>query len=834
MNKLAKLGIFLLIFLNLLPGGFVRDTVEVGHFFSSIHMFEYAFNHGFQFGVDIIDNVGPYGYLHYPYVYAGGAFGAKTLWFAIICFVYAYYATSLTKRIRSWPERLLFLFSVIFFSLQVAFPWYSFEVIPRLAILFSAIYFLTESREKISWRENVHIIFNGFFYAFLTLEKASNVYYLALLIFILSAYWFSRSRWQNVFWLVGSYLSGIAIFWLAAGQHLSALPTYFESMSFFINAYQEVLGQEMGMRNFRYGLFYCVVAAALIIFRLRLSLKGTRPQKELPEEIFRSVLVAALCFLTWKHGMLRSVFSYGTFLYTAPIIFAYLCFFPTTTTGKPTEPSFLMRFSSWPAWILRSTLFVVLLLIVWSNVASYENEINQKVEIVREFSARFSALVHYRPAQTLKDLDAKLEKLKHENALPLPLKMAMQSGRVDEFGTTPEILLLNDLDYRPRPVPITLIAGNSALNGKNGRYYQNPVTAPDFVLIEEFGLRSEDTLAYLSLLFNYQAVQTFKNWLVMEKRFSNWQSLALQKLPENQSRFDEWVSLAELQKSFLWVEIEAEPSMLGKMKRFFYKPDSVRLDILLNDGTTRSVPFSLAQLRSGFLINPVIRTRADVKWSILDKNEVPWDLAKAFRITLDAPKKSRLFQQEFKVKFSVVASRSPADANLVPVDLSKARSLVNLFAPSFPVTITKFPVNLFANEPRNDIDVTGLSGLESNGKESWRWATGPATHIMFFVDPASTDQARQLRLKFAFKNGVPILGQSVTIRLNGKVVRRFSSEEIAMHELTDADVALAANKGFNVLEIVYKDWVHDKKDISNDPRQLAVVFMHLSLQSVNK
>jgi hypothetical protein len=75
----------------------------------------------------------------------------------------------------------------------------------------------------------------------------------------------------------------------------------------------------------------------------------------------------------------------------------------------------------------------------------------------------------------------------------------------------------------------------------------------------------------------------------------------------------------------------------------------------------------------------------------------------------------------------------------------------------------------------------------------------------------------------------------VTIRLNGKDVRHFSSKEIAMHELTDADVMLTARKGVNVLEIVYKDWNHRRKDYAaHDSRQLAVVVMRLSLQKGNK
>lgn len=841
MNNLFKLGIFLLIFLNLLPASFVRDTVDVNHFFSSVHMFEYAFQHGFQFGLDFVDNVGPYGYLHYPYIYAGGAFWSKSLWFALICFVYAYYAAALIGRVRSWPERGLFLFAIIFFPFQSTSPFLSFEVIPRLAILFSAIYFLAGSRAKTSWHENAHIIFNGLFYAFLTLEKASNVYYLVLLVFVLSAYWLSTNQWRNSLSLVGTYLFGCAVFWLAAGQYrLSGLLDYFASMSFFIDAYQENLGTEVGGSIFLYGLFYCTVAAALIIFRLRLSFKVTRPQKGVPEEVFRSILVAALFFLTWKHGIFRGVQSFGTFMYTVPILFAYLCFYPIAAAGEHSEHSFLQRLSSWPAWISRSTLFIALLLVVWSNIisanwdASRENSYKVKHFSImwREFSNRFSDLVHYRPAQLIKDMDGKLERLRQENALPPSLKQAMKLGRVDEFGSVPEVIFLNDLDYRPRPIPITFIASNAALNEKNGRYYQNVATAPDYVLLDgDFGFRVSDSSAYLSLLFNYQAVNAFKNWLVLEKRASTWQHLELQKLQESKAHFGEWVSLAAQQKSFLWLEVDAESSFLGKIKRFFYKPDYVRLDILLEDGSTRSMLISLAQLRAGFFLNPFFKTKNEHFIAGQSKTDVPWYLVKAFRIAMSSPDNSHLFQKKFKVKFSAVASSSTSDAPRKPIDTALATSLINLTVKSFPVDVTKFPIDLFSNEKREDFNATGMSGLESNGTESWRWATGPSTRISFYVDPALPETASRYLLRFAFKNGASIPDQSVTIRLNEKDVYHFSAKEISSRPLIDAEVALAAKRGINVLEFVYQDWNHGKKDYAPDPRLLAVVIMRLSLDT---
>lgn len=141
-------------------------------------------------------------------------------------------------------------------------------------------------------------------------------------------------------------------------------------------------------------------------------------------------------------------------------------------------------------------------------------------------------------------------------------------------------------------------------------------------------------------------------------------------------------------------------------------------------------------------------------------------------------------------------------------------------------------IDLISREEPEDVLVEGLSGFESSDKESWRWATGSPTRIKFYAEPSVSERARQRLLKFAFKNGASIPGQTVTVRLNGKVVKYFSAQEIAMHELTETELLLSPRKGVNVLEFVYQDWNHGKKDYAaHDSRQLAVVVMRLSLQS---
>jgi hypothetical protein len=138
-------------------------------------------------------------------------------------------------------------------------------------------------------------------------------------------------------------------------------------------------------------------------------------------------------------------------------------------------------------------------------------------------------------------------------------------------------------------------------------------------------------------------------------------------------------------------------------------------------------------------------------------------------------------------------------------------------------------------ESRANISVEGFGDLESNDKERWRWALGPKTRVKFYVDPASPDRARRFVLKLSFKNGISIPDQCVTVRFNGKEMRHFSVAEMAAPYAIDADIALAAQKGVNVLEFIYQDWNRRKNTyVANDSRNLAVIFTRFALQRPQK
>lgn len=841
-NWYFHLLIIIFIFLNLLPSAFVIEPVNVTHFFSSHHLFEYASHHGFRYGIDIIDNVGPYGYLHYPYTYAGNVYWTKIIWFALVCSIYAYYANSLIEKFQTLPEKLIFLFVVVFFPLRINFPWSSFEAIPRLAVLFSALYFFTDSKEKKAWHEAIPIVFNGFFYAFLILEKASNVYYLMLIVMVLSLHWLVQKKWHNIFWLCGSVISGVLLFWLAAGQPFSGLLNYFKSMQFFIDSYQNIMPQPMNMRDFYYGICYCISVGIILLMRFITSFYLAPSWSE----FFRSILIAALVFLVWKHGMLRNLDSYSIFLFTMPIVISIICFYPMKTRADHVPENNLARLYTHRYFpLFRSICCLILLFVVWTNIKAYEQQTNSYRSVVREFANRLDALLHFRPIAKLNQLNEQFAQLKHDNALPASLKNTLGRHSVDEFGSVPEILLLNDLNYKPRPVPIDFIVANSALNNKNAQYYQNAKTAPDFVLLPDLGTHLMDNKAYLSLLLNYEATDTIQNWFVMQKK-SEWHNMSFSKEKLREAHFDQWISLGLLQQTFLWVQIEATPSILGRLQTFLYKPDFLRLDVLLENGFTQHYHLSLAQLKSGFLLNPVIKTKAASGIPIHAKrhgaywaNDPTWDLAHAFRLSVSDNKINLLFRPEFKIIFSKIATTSSATEHPIALDLSRAHNLIRFFSPNFKIykLHTQFPINLLGNAPRYDISVDGLSPLEINATSRWRWALGPMTRISFYCDPKLSDSARRLLLQLSFRNSLSIPGQTVGLRLNGKTIYNFPQEEVLPSKQLDADIPINARKGENTLEIFYQDWNHGTKRYTqrtNDLRELAVEITRLRVTQENK
>lgn len=839
MSTPMKWLLFGLILCGLLPASFMIDSVGMDHFLSSHHIFEHAFKHDFRFGIDLIDNVGPYGFLHYPYTYAGGAFFSKFAWFALLCMIYAYYSMRLTSQLSSWPEKCLFVFCVVYFPFQVSFPWFSYEVLPRIAILFSALYLLARKDSRPRWSEHLHLLGNGVFYGALLLEKASNVYYLVVVLLTLSVYWALQKRWMNILSLSATTAITTLLLWVLAGQPMSIFITYFSSMRMFIDAYQHVMLEDISWYHFSFGIFYCVAMVVLLGLRLKLSLKSLlsfhahqkasrKVVTTLARECGYYLLVGALFFLSWKHGMLRGVHSYGTFLYLVPILFAFLCLFPVQMIdARQAGPQGLQQLLkpgfSWP----RLLICLALLLVVQVNAKQYRLEMHVSKSILSEFQQRVSALMHYRLYATLDNMKARYDQAQQENALPPPLKEKLAKGTVDEFGSMPEVILLNKLNYRARPVPIDFIVANKTLNEKNAQFYQQTSGAPDYILLPEFGFRVSDVSAYLRLLLNYRVVDEFQHWVVMERKSSR--QIDAEEIIKKNIQLGEWVSIESWQTAFLWTQLLVQPSLIGRLKHLFYKPDRIDLELQLADDSVKRFTVSLPQLRSGLLLNPMIRSKTMLRFVAHDTKDQVWDIVKAFRVIPKSPLDGLLFSKKITAEFSKILVSSSVEQKRQVLTLLEAQYLIQPFSAESYVSSTCLPFDLLSKQPRSDIVLSGWGGIEQRDDFKWRWGLAPKASVVFYSAPETHTDTRSWLLQLSFKNELLIPHQTLTVHFNGAIVRHFSDLDLSQE--WHINLPLSVQPGINRLELTYGDWNHGKHDyVRRDPRNLGLMITRFTLE----
>ncbi len=196
------------------------------------------------------------------------------------------------------------------------------------------------------------------------------------------------------------------------------------------------------------------------------------------------------------------------------------------------------------------------------------------------------------------------------NPVPLPkTKALVRNATIDVFGSEQAYALLSGLNYRPRPVFQSVAAYNSNLIRLNEAFYQSEAP-PEFVL---FGLVAidrrfpslEDSRVLLDLLVNYELVGNEDHFLLLQSRQRSTPEMSL--LREGSATPDEQLLLAT-NAGALWIQIDMEPSFLGKLRRLTFKSPKVVLWVWEGDSPDRKAKFLAPppMLSAGFLISPLL------------------------------------------------------------------------------------------------------------------------------------------------------------------------------------------------------------------------------------
>jgi hypothetical protein len=201
-----------------------------------------------------------------------------------------------------------------------------------------------------------------------------------------------------------------------------------------------------------------------------------------------------------------------------------------------------------------------------------------------------------------------------ENPLPR-FREIIGGARVDVFGQRQVYALLNALNYRPRPVFQSYVACNARLMRLNEQFYLSSA-APQYVMfnlgpIDRRFPPLEDAMVLRDLLLNYEPAGAEGMFLLL--KLKSVQGPRLKLLREGAVRTGERIELRDFGGADLWLEIELQPSLLGRLRQTFYRPPVVRL-AAWREGVKgllfrRRAPASM--LAAGFLASPLLLSNED-------------------------------------------------------------------------------------------------------------------------------------------------------------------------------------------------------------------------------
>ena len=198
-------------------------------------------------------------------------------------------------------------------------------------------------------------------------------------------------------------------------------------------------------------------------------------------------------------------------------------------------------------------------------------------------------------------------------AVDLPKTRAViGNATVDVLGFEQAVAVLNRFNYHPRPVFQSYSVYEPQLSRLNYDYYASS-SAPEFVLlklevIDRRLVTTDDSEVLRLLVQRYSFVHSeggFQLWHRKPGVF-NPALVKASLLKAGAVPLGEKWPAGEFSHEPLWVAVDTQLSLLGRLRSFFYKPPQLMLKVTDSDGVVCSYTHPPGQGRTGFIINPVV------------------------------------------------------------------------------------------------------------------------------------------------------------------------------------------------------------------------------------
>lgn len=719
---LIALGLLLAIYFYV-PTSSVADTsLDVSNYVSYSH---FAAT-GAHYGDEVLPLAGPYGFIMYGHTYGGELFWTRyTLeWLLKLCFA----ALSLwfLSRLTDWKAKGAWLLTLLILITSVEDASYD------LLVLITGMFLLLTPSQTA--RSRIFLGAASCLLALLALMKGTQLSLSLLTLVLVGGSTFLIKEYAKLRLVLLSYLTAFTGLWLVMGQRLGDLPRYVHAVFDLSSGYHDAMGLQEPPRMFITGA--TAEIALLILFGLLLlhSIRRHQPMMGV------AILLGAFSFVTWKHGFVRADghvfihYRYAIFLAVTGVVLG-IC-------RQPGQKQSSTRTRT------ASLLIPGVIAAVCGFVGSGQDVLPtwhwQFTRIPGLFAKSFAFVTS--PASAKAALDEELDARRIRYAL-VEARDQIGSASVDYFGVEQGYLLLNEMNYQPRPMGGgTFSVFTAWLQQQNAAFVADRERAPHYYLANLYPLdnrltSAEDGLALRELLQHYRPVGTDLGIVVFEQRPAPPapdQGNPVQLISQVDAvAFGDPIEVPQVSADeLLLVSFDLPLNHQGQIRKFLYKPPQIFLTVegedVIEGHYRRLIP---EMVKNPVILTPFLETNNDLV-RIYEHSS----FKEVRTIALNSPRPGLWAADDFTVSFY----RSPKPPALETAQLRSLFSrLAFPFASRPPVAVnaptqSNRSLTFFQLPPPSSVDFA-LSGDETSieigyGIEDLAWTEGKTDGATLEID----------------------------------------------------------------------------------------------------
>lgn len=599
MNILERINIVIVMALLFLAIFALPDPNHVptlnSHDVSAQAGIEFFTLHGFSYGKDVIQNVGPLGFLNYPQTYSGLLTTPKLI---LNLFLTSYFVSLLVTSIKNIPilKKIIFLIvAALFTSITETMLYF------LLFLLLQQLFVTTK------WQ---NLLLPVFTLSILTLVK-STCFFIACSIVLTSllSHLLCR-RFQIVFCLGLFFCFFVLFFWVSCGQSITNFINFVYATLMFSSGYNEAMSIFEVYFIRLLGMSVLLGSALSILLNNLKQCSRKVNKREVVKIILLTMAELFILFIVWKHGFVRADAHVLYFFQYAMLSTIWIIFNKHSSLQIRNRKDIYIPLNLVLILSISAACFVGLnFWYDWSHVGRLVHNIYRSIE--RKFFVVLDL------GQYKRFLRSALQ----ENIVKMQLpktKALVENRSIGYFGMLPGPLFYNKLNYLPTPATISFASWNSWIMNTEAKFFANDKFAPAYLLfnlttIDNRLVAQDDSLAQLEIFHRYVPIGSEAGNLIL-RRNNNVQPLTINSLLREKNQIGEWVKVPQnsYPEEVIWLKVAFKQSLLASLISLIYKPPQYSLEVLLEDGSTKKFKFIPGMAKTGFLLNPLIINNSDV------------------------------------------------------------------------------------------------------------------------------------------------------------------------------------------------------------------------------